>query len=202
MDLAAYDPVMLEAHVQHFFFESADLINQVADLLSAPVADAAEAMVACLTDGGKLLVCAQRPDMMLAHSLTDALLHGFERPRPGLAALTLNPSRSPPGSGTSDDELAVQVRTLGQPGDLLVVFAGTARDDVSLLAAVAEAHAHEISVILLTGGEPGHWPDALAETDIWIPVAHERPLRVRELHGLILHALCEAIDLQLLGEAE
>jgi len=201
-DSAAYDPAMLEAHVQHFFFESADLINQVADLLSAPVADAAEAMVACLTAGGKLLVCAQRPDMMLAHSLTDALLHGFERPRPGLAALALNPSCSAPGSGASDDEWAVQVRTLGQPGDLLVVFAGTARDDVSLLAAVAEAHAHEISVILLTGGEPGHWPDALAETDIWIPVAHERPLRVRELHGLILHALCEAIDLQLLGEAE
>jgi D-sedoheptulose 7-phosphate isomerase len=54
---------------------------------------------------------------------------------------------------------------------------------------------------LLTGGEPGHWPDALAETDVWIPVAHERPLRVRELHGLVMHALCDAIDLQLLGEA-
>ncbi len=193
-------PAMLEAHVQHFFFESADLINQVADLLAGPVTEAAETIVACLTAGGKLLVCAQRTDTALAQGLCAALMHGFERERPGLPALLLEGTRWITGAAP-EDELATQVRTLGQSGDLLVVFAGTAGDDVRLLAAVAEAHARDLSVILLTGGEPGHWPDALAETDVWIPVAHERPLRVRELHGLVMHALCDAIDLQLLGEA-
>ncbi|MFM2330157.1 MAG: hypothetical protein RLZZ494_2260 [Pseudomonadota bacterium] len=193
-------PAMLEAHVQHFFFESADLINQVADILAGPVTEAAEAAVACLTAGGKLLVCAQRADVSLAQGLCAALMHGFERERPGLPALLLEGSRWTTAVAP-EDELATQIRTLGQPGDLLVVFAGTVGDDVRLLAAVAEAHARDLSVILLTGGEPGHWPDALAETDVWIPVAHERPLRVRELHGLVMHALCDAIDLQLLGEA-
>jgi D-sedoheptulose 7-phosphate isomerase len=193
-------PAMLEAHVQHFFFESADLINQVADILAGPVTEAAEAAVACLTAGGKLLVCAQRADVPLAQGLCAALMHGFERERPGLPALLLEGSRWLTAVAP-EDELATQIRTLGQPGDLLVVFAGTVGDDVRLLAAVAEAHARDLSVILLTGGEPGHWPDALAETDVWIPVAHERPMRVRELHGLVMHALCDAIDLQLLGEA-
>lgn len=200
MRAAAYDPAMLEAHVQHFFFESADLINQVADILAGPVAEAAEAAVTCLTAGGKLLVCAQPADTALAQGLCTALLHGLERERPGLPALLLeSPHRMTPV--TVDDELATQVRTLGQPGDLLVVFAGMAGDDVRLLSAVVEAHSRDISVVLLTGGDPGHWPDALAETDVWIPVAHERPMRVRELHGLVMHALCDAIDLQLLGEA-
>ena len=42
--------------------------------------------------------------------------------------------------------------------------------------------------------------DLLAETDVWIPVASPRAARVRELHLLALHALCDAIDIQLLGE--
>jgi D-sedoheptulose 7-phosphate isomerase len=41
----------------------------------------------------------------------------------------------------------------------------------------------------------------LAETDVWIPVAAERAARVREVQLLALHALCDAIDLQLLGDA-
>lgn len=191
---------MLEAHIQHFFYESADLVNQVADILARPVAEAAEAVVGCLTAGGRLLACGgQGADADLARWLGAALLHRFERERPGLPALVLEAHQPGVAAGQA---LAAQLRVLGQPGDLLVVFAGMAADDLALLAAVAEAHAREMSVVLFTGGEPGHWPDALAETDVWIPVAHERASRVRELHLLAMHALCDAVDLQLLGEAE
>jgi D-sedoheptulose 7-phosphate isomerase len=100
------------------------------------------------------------------------------------------------------DALCNQLRVLGVPGDLLLVFAGPVHDDTTLLALVAEAHASELSVVLFTGGEPGPWPDALAETDVWIPVAHERAARVREFHLMAVHALCDAIDLQLLGDPE
>lgn len=196
---------MLEARIQHLFFETADLVNQVADILARPVAEAAEAAVGCLTAGGRLLVCGQGADADLARWFCSALLHGFERERPALPALLLGPHLGQgmvPAPHAAGDELATQVRTFGQAGDLLVVFAGPPREDLTLLTAVAEAHALEMSVVLFTGGEPGHWPDALAETDVWIPVMHERLSRMRELHLLALHALCEAIDVQLLGEAE
>jgi D-sedoheptulose 7-phosphate isomerase len=58
-----------------------------------------------------------------------------------------------------------------------------------------------MSVVVLSGGEPGPWPEALTDTDVWIPVAALRGARVREVHLLALHAWCDAIDLQLLGEA-
>ncbi len=196
---------MLEAHIQHHLFESADLVNQIADILARPIAEAAQAAVGCLTAGGKLLACGQGADEDLARWFCSALLHGFERERPSLPALPLGTGLARslvPSRQGSADELAAQVRSLGQAGDLLVVFAGTAREDLTLLTAVAQAHAQGLSVLLFTGGEPGLWPDALAETDVWIPVAHERSHRVRELHLLALHALCDAIDLQLLGEAE
>ena len=55
---------------------------------------------------------------------------------------------------------------------------------------------------MLSGGMGGHWPSLLRDTDVWIAVPHERRARVQELHLLALHALCDAIDIQLLGAHE
>jgi D-sedoheptulose 7-phosphate isomerase len=50
-------PPMLEQRIQQQFFESADLKYQSADLLARPIAEAAQAVVGCLTAGGKVLSC-------------------------------------------------------------------------------------------------------------------------------------------------
>jgi D-sedoheptulose 7-phosphate isomerase len=44
--------------------------------------------------------------------------------------------------------------------------------------------------------------DALRETDVLVAVPHDRAARVMELHLLVLHCLCDAVDLQLMGEQE
>jgi D-sedoheptulose 7-phosphate isomerase len=198
---------MLEARIQHHFFETADLINQVAESLSRPIGEAAQAVVGCLTAGGKVLACGVGGDADLAAWMCSALTLRFERDRPPLAAFALGPAMSrplaiAPAPGHGEDALPSQVRALGFPGDLLVVFAGVDSECLTLQAAVHEAHTKEMTVVLLTGGDPGNWPDMLAETDVWIPVATPRPARVRELHLLAMHALCDAIDIQLLGEEE
>jgi D-sedoheptulose 7-phosphate isomerase len=195
---------MLEARIQHHFFETADLLNQVAEALSRPISEAAQAAVGCLTAGGKLLACGQGADADLAQWLCAALMLRFERERPSLAAVALGQSLARPLGGPAGPApellLATQIGALGQPGDLLVVFAGLLSTDPALHAAVQAAHDKDMSVLLLTGGDPGPWPDLLAETDVWIPVASPRAPRVRELHLMALHALCDAIDIQLLGE--
>eukprot|EP01036_Dinobryon_divergens_P053779 gene53779-71869_t len=177
---------------------------QVAESLSKPIADAALAAVGCLTSGGKLLACGQgSAGTGMARLLCSALMLGFERDRPPLAAIPLGPglaSALHPTEGSTGAELSLQVRALGQPGDLLVAF--SSRDDATMLAVVAEAHAKDMSVILLSGSGASALPGLLSDTDVWIAVPHERPARVRELHLLALHALCEAIDLQLMGEAD
>jgi len=190
---------MLEARIQQQFFESADLMYQVAESLARPIADAAQSAVGCLTSGGKLLACGQgSAGAGMARLLCSALMLGFEPLRPPLAsAIQLV---EPAAGADATPALALQVRALGQPGDLLVAFAP--QDDPAMLAVVAEAHAKDMSVVLLTGSAASALPGLLGETDVWIAVPHERPARVRELHLLALHALCEAIDLQLLGEAD
>ncbi len=197
---------MLEPRIQQHFFESADLMYQVSEHLSRAIMDGANAAVGCLTSGNKLLVGGQGAGQQLANLMCAALLQGFERERPALSALPLNASLISPLATDAANPAAVhgvvtQIRALGHPGDLLVVFC-PAGADVAWQAAIDEAHAKDMTVLLLSGPAPGDLPGRLLDTDVWIGVPHERPARVLELQLLALHALCDAIDMQLMGEAD
>jgi D-sedoheptulose 7-phosphate isomerase len=72
----------------------------------------------------------------------------------------------------------------------------------ALTAAVQAAHAKDMTVVALTGRDAGGLAAQLGETDVHIAVPHERAARVFEVHALVLHCLCDAVDLQLLGEQD
>jgi D-sedoheptulose 7-phosphate isomerase len=185
---------MLEQRIQQQFFESADLQNQAAEMLARPVAAASEALLGCITGGGKLMVCGSDVGAWLAPVLAAAFTGRFERERPPLAALALRDE----GAAAT---LAQQVRALGTPGDVLLAFDATG-GSAALLRAAAAAHGKDMTVIALTGAEARQWREALTETDVLIAVPHERAARVAETHLLVLHCLCDAVDLQLMGEQE
>lgn len=176
---------MLEQRIQQQFFESADLLYQAAEGLARPLADAAQTLLGCLTAGGKLLVGGG----LAAQSFAGLCVAGFERERPPLAALVL-----PPGP------LARGVRALGLPGDVLLLV-DDGSDEVDAAQAVAAAHDKEMAVVALGAADPP-WRAALTETDVLIAVPHGRAARVRELQLLALHALADAVDLQLMGELD
>lgn len=182
---------MLEQRIQQQFFESADLQNQAAEMLSRPIAAAAEALLGCITAGGKLMVAGSDVGAALAPVLAASFTGRFERERPPLAALALR----------GDAPLSQQVLALGQPGDLLLlVDSGGASGP--LLQAAAAAHDKEMTVVVLTGADGAAWRERLAETDVHIAVPHDRAARVAETHLLVLHCLCDAVDLQLMGDQE
>ena len=201
---------MLEPRIQQHFFESADLSYQAAEAMARPIADAAQAIVDCVTAGGRLWVHGRGVAQAPAQLLGAALSGRFERERPGLAAMVLavDPLLLSQERGPDDDAPAVtQLRVLGQAGDVLVAFA-LRPDDALLAAVVGAAHEREMSALVIAGREPGGnaaraaGQAFMAETDIWITVPHERPARICELQLLTLHALCDAVDLQLLGDAD
>jgi len=184
---------MLEQRIQQQFFESADLLGQAAEPLSRPVADAAQAILHALTAGGRLFVAGSDVGAWLAPVLASAFTGRFERDRPPLAAIALRPE---PGMS-----MALQLRALGQPGDVLLALdpGGVAEP---LWQAAEAAHGQDMSVVVLTGADPAAWRNRLAETDVIIAVPHDRAARVAETHLLVLHCLCDAVDLQLMGERE
>ena len=191
---------MLEQRIQQHFIDSADLKYQAAQALSLPIAQAVQAVLACVTSGGKVLACGNGPSAAEAQQFAAFCVAGFERERPELAALALSTDST---LLTSDavQPVARQVRALGQAGDVLLLMSVTG-NDANLLAATEAAHERDMTVVVLTGRTGGKLAALLRETDVLISVPHDRAARVREVHALALHCLSDGVDAQLLGEQE
>jgi D-sedoheptulose 7-phosphate isomerase len=195
---------MLEQRIQQQLFESADLHYQAAEALSRPIADAAQAIVTGLTAGAQVLAAGLGAEAALARLLAANLVGRFERDRPGLAALALGDDgmalSAIAASRGLDLALARQVEALGHPGDVLLLFDSV--PGAALAAAAKAAQGKEMTVVALTGRDGGELRAVLGETDVLVAVPHDRSARVREAQLLALHALCDAIDFQLLGEQD
>ncbi len=196
---------MLEQRIQQQFFDSADLKYAAAEVLSKPIADAVSALVGCITGGGKVLACGNGGSAADAQHFAAEFVGRFERERPGLAALALTTDSSILTAVANDYDFnaifSKQVQALGAPGDVLLAIT-TSGNSANVLAAVTAARAKEMTVIAMTGHKGGRMRDLLIETDVHICVPHDRTARIQEVHLLVLHCLCDAVDLQLLGEQE
>lgn len=196
---------MLAQRIQQQFIDSADLQYQWAESLASPVAEAAQALLACVTGGGKILICGNGASGALAQYFAALLIGGFERPRPELPALALGTDAATLTAvarrGEYADAFAAQVRALGNAGDVLLVLSSNGRAS-NLVRAAQAAHEREMSVIALTGAGGGDLGMLLRETDVHVCVPNERTSRIHEAHQLVLHCLCDGLDLQLLGEQE
>jgi len=196
---------MLEQRIQQHFIDSADLKYQSAQTLCKPVEAAIQALLACVTSGGKVLACGHGASATLAQHFATLFVGRFERERPELAALALNPDSAVLTAIVRGDEsaqvFARQVRALGQAGDVLLVIS-IAGQEASLLRAIDAAHERDMTVLALTGQGGGPVGQALRETDVQVCVPHERMARIHEVQTLVLHCLCDGVDTQLLGEQE
>jgi len=196
---------MLEQRIQRHFFDSADLKNQAAEVLSKPIADAVQAVLGCITAGGKVLACGNGGSASDAQHFAAEFVGRFERERPGLAAIALNTDTSIITALGNDYDFsaiyAKQVQALGNPGDVLLAIT-TSGNSANVMAAVDAAHDKDMTVIALTGRGGGKLGARLTETDVHICVPHERTARIQEVHILAIHCLCDAVDVQLLGEQD
>lgn len=194
---------MIEQRVQQQFIDSADLLYQLAATLAQPIGSAVQALLACVTSGGKILACGAGVSAPQAQQFVACCVAGFERTRPEFAALALctDGALLSVGGGEPGEPFARQVRALGQAGDVLVVLSPSG-NEAHVLAAVQAAHERDMSVVALTGRPGGGLSALLREMDVYIAVPHDRAARVREVHALVLHCLCDGMDAQLFGEQE
>ena len=197
---------MLEQRIQQHFIESADLKYQAAEVLNKPICDAVQALVACVTSGGKVLVCGNGGSAADAQHFAAEFVGRFERERPELAAIALTTDTSIITAIANDYDFNVifarQVRALGTPGDVLLAIS-TSGNSANVLAAIDAAHQRDMVVIGMSGRGGGKMAQLLRDdTDVHICVPHERTARIQEVHLLTLHCLCDAVDAQLLGDQE
>lgn len=192
----------LTEYIHQSFTDSAQTILEAAEPLAEPIAKAAEHMVQALLGDGKVLACGNGGSSADAHLFASTMINRFERDRPGLAAISLTNATATLTSIANDYDyglvFARQVSALGGPGDVLLAIS-TSGYSRNVLEAVRVAHEKEISVVALTGRDGGDLAEILHENDVLICVPAETIARIREIHLLAIHCLCDSIDNLLLG---
>src|SRR5688572_25435507 len=200
-----HSPNMLEQRIQQNFIDSADLKYQSAQTLSKPIAQAVQAVLACVTSGGKVLACGNGGSAADAQHFSAEFVGRYERERPELAAVALTTDSSILTAIANDYDFnrifSKQVRALGQAGDVLLALS-TSGNSANVIAAIEAAHEREMTVVAMTGRGGGKIGNLLRETDVHICVPHDRTARIQEVHILAIHCICDGVDAQLLGEQE
>lgn len=195
----------LQSRVAAHFTESANLKLSSSQTLAEPIARAATLLAESLRAGGKALACGNGGSAADSQHFAAELLNRFERERPALAALALSTDTSTLTSIANDyayeQVFAKQLRALGRRGDVLLAIS-TSGNSGNVIEAVRVARELGIAVIALTGNGGGRMAALLGERDVHVCVPHTRTLRIQEVHLLVLHCLCDAIDCELFGPAE
>jgi D-sedoheptulose 7-phosphate isomerase len=155
-----------------------------------------------LAGGGRLLACGNGGSAAEAQHLTAELVGRFRDERMPLSAISLHADTSALTAIANDygeDEMFARgVRAHGRPGDVLVALStsGTSRN---VLAAVKAAN----DAGMVTWALSGRPPNPLAGTcHDAICVDAATTATVQEVHLLLVHSLCMAVDAVLLGSEQ
>jgi D-sedoheptulose 7-phosphate isomerase len=185
------------------FQESAEVKLQSASVLAQPVEQAIELMFTALSNGNKILACGNGGSAADSQHFAAELVGRFERERLPLPAMALTTDSSILTAVGNDysyrDIFSKQVQAFGQAGDVLLAFS-TSGNSENVLAAIEVALERDMRVVALTGKGGGAIGQRLTDADVHICVPHTRTARIQEVHLVVLHAICDGIDVALFGE--
>jgi phosphoheptose isomerase len=192
----------LQSAIRQQFEDSIAAKQAAAGVLVPAIEQGAMAMVECLKAGGKILACGNGGSAGDAQHFSAELLNRFEMERPGLAAVALTTDSSTLTAIANDyayeQIFSKQVLALGRPGDVLLAIS-TSGNSPNVVAAMKAARDRQVKVVALTGKDGGAMGKNLAPGDVEIRVPASRTSRIQEVHLVVLHSLCDAIDRTLFG---
>lgn len=179
------------------FTESIQIQIAAAEALPDVITHAAQAMVAQLLNGSKIICCGNGGSAANAQQFSACLINRFETERPSLPAITLTSDNITMTAVANDynyqEIFAKQVRALGQPGDILLAIS-TSGNSQNIIKAMEAAVTRDMTIIALTGKDGGEMAGLLGENDVEIRIPSHRTARIHEVHMVTLHCLCDLID--------
>ena len=162
--------------------------------LQAALQAAAEACIASLRQGGKLLFAGNGGSAADAQHMAGEFVSRFEFDRPGLAAVALTTDTSiltAIGNDYGYERLfARQVQALGRPGDVLLVYSTSGRSP-NILRALEAARAQALVTVGLTGNRGGPMHELC---DHLLAVPSPDTPKIQEGHLVLGHILCGLVE--------
>ncbi len=147
-----------------------------------------------LQASGKLLLCGNGGSASEAQHLAGELMGRYKHNRPALAAVALASDIAVltciGNDYCFDDIFSRQVRALGHPADVLIVFTSSGNSP-NVLVALQTAREIGIRSVAFLGNDGGQ---ARALSDNPIVVRHGDTARVQEAHQFLMHCLMDQIE--------
>ena len=147
-----------------------------------------------LLGGGRLLAAGNGGSAAQVQHLTSELVGRYRDDRPAFSALALHAETSAVTAIANDYGAAAifarQVEAHGRPGDVLVAMS-TSGSSRNVLAAVDAAFRRGMTTWGLTGRGPN---PLVACCDEYVCVDAPATATVQEVHQIVVHLLCAAVD--------
>lgn len=166
-----------------FFEEKGDAILEAGRLMSE-----------ALRSGQKILAFGNGGSAADAQHFAGEIVNRFGFERPALAALALTTDTSVLTSVANDSHyryvFSRQVEALGAHGDVALAIS-TSGNSENVLEGVKACRKAGVKTIGLTGRDGGR---LAAQVDLSLNVPHPDTPRIQEVHGMVVHLICQAIE--------
>ena len=186
----------MDAIIRDHLQESASVKEQMASRCIGEIRAVAEAIMACLRKGGKILLCGNGGSAADAQHMATELVVRLRASseRGALPALSLTTNTSlltACGNDYGFERIfARQVEAMGHRGDILIGIS-TSGNSTNVIAAFEEARKRDMETILFSGESGGRLKD-MADLCILVP-SSDTP-RIQEGHITAGHILCDLVE--------
>jgi D-sedoheptulose 7-phosphate isomerase len=175
-------------------YEHRNLIQKVIENLSSDIKTACRVMVSVLQDGKKVLIAGNGGSAADAQHIAAELSGRFVKERKALPGIALTVDTSALTAIANDygyhHVFSRQVEALAQPGDLFIGIS-TSGNSQGILNAFETATKIGCKTLGLSGRDGGKM-NGICDLNIVVP--SEVTARIQEMHILIGHILCKAVD--------
>lgn len=162
--------------------------------LKDSIQEVAKVLIKALKSGNKILICGNGGSAADAQHFSAELTGRYKTERKGLPAIALSTDTSALSAIGNDYGFdfvfSRQVEALAQKGDVLFGIS-TSGNSSNVLYALKEARKKACQCIGLSGKGGG---EMNSHCDINLVIPSNNTPRIQEMHILIIHLLCQAID--------
>ena len=174
-----------------------DVIDTTRDHLAGPFAQLIDVCETSIRNGGKILFFGNGGSAADAQHLATELTVRYKQDRPAIAAIALTTDTSALTAIGNDfgfeDLFSRQVDALGNKGDVAICIS-TSGNSANVMKAIDMAKQKGVTVVGWTGQSGGKMADMC---DILLNVPSTVTARIQEMHILIGHSLCGALEQKL-----
>lgn len=170
------------------------VINKVIEMLLLPIENGCSMITETILNGNKLLIAGNGGSASDAQHIAAEFTGRFVKNRKPLAAIALTTDTSALTAISNDygfeHAFSRQLEALAQPGDLFLGIS-TSGNSANIIKAFESAKQKGCKTIGLSGHDGGKMNSLC---DLNIVVASDITARIQEMHILIGHIFCKAMD--------